>query len=131
MTVPGLQEGHLPATPSREDGLPATAGPSRTSTGGAGWGCRERGIGAGLAPRDSRLSWLRPGPLIASRNDVLARWFGDPTDHQRREWLRRLDDYARAAGAPLPPRDRLVTRYADRDRIAVALLGDPGEGDAS
>ncbi|OLT02927.1 hypothetical protein BJF90_27695 [Pseudonocardia sp. CNS-004] len=88
-------------------------------------------MGAGLAPRDSRFSWLRPGPLIASRNDVIARRFGDPTDGQRREWLRRLDDYARAAGDPPPPRNRLITRYADRERVSLALLGDPGEGDAS
>jgi len=107
------------------------AGPSRSSTRGAGWGCRTPGVGARLAPRDSRFSWLRPGPLIASRNDVLARRFGDPTDEQRREWLRRLDEYARVAGAPPPPRDRLITRYADRERVSVALLGDPGEGDAS
>jgi hypothetical protein len=88
-------------------------------------------VGARLAPRDSRFSWLRPGPLIKSRNHVLARRFGDPTDEQRREWLRRLDEYARAAGEPLPPRDRLVTRFADRERVSVAVLGDPGEGDAS
>jgi hypothetical protein len=106
-------------------------GPSRRSTGGAGWGCHRPGTGAQLAPVDNRFSWLRPGPLIASRNDVLARWFGDPTDGQRREWLRRLDAYAAAAGVPAPPRDRLVTRFADRDRISVAVLGDPGEGDAS
>jgi hypothetical protein len=105
--------------------------PSRSSTGGAGWGCREPGVGARLAPVDSRLSWLRPGPLTASRNHMLARWLGDPSDSQRREWLRRLDTYAEAAGAAPPPRDRLVTRFTDRDRISVAVLGDPGEGDAS
>jgi hypothetical protein len=90
-----------------------------------------RGVGAALAPVDSRFSWLRPAPLILSRNDVLVRWFGDPTDEQRREWLRRLDEYAHATGAPPPPRNRLITRHADRDRISVAILGDPGEGDAS
>ena len=107
------------------------AGPSRRSTLDAGWGCRTPGIGASLAPRGNRLSWLRPGPLLASRNHVLIRWFGDPTDAQRREWLHRLDEYARAAGQPPPPRDRLIRRFADRDRISVAVLGDPGEGDAS
>lgn len=113
--------------------LPASeaAGPSRSSTRGAGWGCETPGLGARLAPRESRFSWLHPGPLIESRNDLLARRFGDPTDAQRREWLRRLDEYARAAGAPLPPRDRLITRFADRERVSVAVLGDPGEGDAS
>ncbi|WP_300016723.1 metallophosphoesterase [Pseudonocardia sp.] len=106
-------------------------GPSRRSTDGAGWGCRELGAGPRLAPRGSRFSWLSPVPLWASRNDVLARWLGDPTDGQRREWLHRLDAYARAAGVAPPPRDRVVTRFADRETASVALLGDPGEGDAS
>lgn len=107
------------------------SGPSRSSTSGAGWGCREPGEGAGLAPVDNPFSWLRPGPLIASRNDLLSRHLGDPTEDMRREWLRRLDEYAASAGVAPPPRDRLVTRFADRDAISVALLGDPGEGDAS
>jgi hypothetical protein len=106
-------------------------GPSRRSTDGAGWGCREVGEGVRLAPADNRFSWLRPDPLLAARNDALARRFGDPTDDQRREWLRRLDEYARIAGVPPPPRDRIVTRFAGRDHISVAVLGDPGEGDAS
>lgn len=105
--------------------------PSRRSKRGAGWGCRTLGAGARLAPGRKPFSWLRPGPLIASRNDVLARRLGDPTDDQRREWLRRLDGYAQTAGVAPPPRDRLVTRFADRERISVAVLGDPGEGDAS
>lgn len=127
MTGPGARPG-LVAVPAGRDDDP---GPSRSSVRAAGWGCRELGVGAGLAPRTSRFSWLRPGPLIASRNAVLARLLGDPTDDMRREWLRRLDRYARAVGVAPPPRDRLVTRFADRDAISVAVLGDPGEGDAS
>jgi hypothetical protein len=131
-----VQESHIPELGGLERGFPEPPGPppgepSRSCKKGAGWECRARGIGPELAPADHRFSWLRPGPLVASRNHVLAGWFGDPTDEQRREWLRRLDEYARAAGVSPPPRDRLVTRYADRDRISVAVLGDPGEGDAS
>lgn len=105
--------------------------PSRSSKAGAGWECERLGEFADLAPLDNPFSWLRPGPLIASRNDVLAKLFGDPTDDMRREWLRRLDAYARAAGVEPPPRDRVVTRFAGRDQVSIALLGDPGEGDAS
>ena len=61
--------------------------PSLTSTRDAGWGCRQIGDFARIAARSRPLSWLRPGPLIASR-------------------------------------------FSGRDRISVALLGDPGEGDA-
>ena len=116
---------------AREPDVPAGSTPSRSSTAGAGWRCAHPGVGARLAPRKNSFSWLRVSPLIASRNDILVRRFGDPTNDQRREWLRRLDAYARADGVPLPPRDRLVTRFADREEISVALLGDPGEGDAS
>src|SRR5690606_22044240 len=57
--------------------LPArdASGPSRSSTRGAGWGCREPGVGARLAPRDSRFSWLRPGPLIKTSFQKSACWF--------------------------------------------------------
>ncbi|MFC4947102.1 metallophosphoesterase family protein [Pseudonocardia sp. GCM10023141] len=106
--------------------------PSRSSKAGAGWGCQHLGEFVDIAPQSRPFSWLRPGPLIASRNDVISRHLGgDPTDEMRRAWMRRLDDYARAQGVAPPSRDRIVTRFADRDRISVALLGDPGEGDAS
>ena len=89
------------------------------------------GVGAGLAPSKKRFNWLSPAPLIASRNDRLIHVIGDPTDAQRAEWLRRMDEWAAAAGQPPPPADRLVERFADRERISVAVLGDPGEGDVS
>jgi len=37
------------------------AAPSRTSLRGAGWGCREPGVGAALAPSKRRFFWLAPG----------------------------------------------------------------------
>jgi len=111
---------------------PATrSAPSRRSPRAAGWGCSRLGEFRDLVPRSRPFYWLRPGPLLASRNDKLATWLGDPTDEQRREWLRRLDRWARDAGLAPPPADRTVRRFAGRDRISLALLGDPGEGDAS
>jgi hypothetical protein len=94
---------------------------SRTSAAAAGWGRRR--AGPVLADR-------RRAPL-AARNAVLARVLGDPTDEARGEWLRRLDEYARADGAPPPPADRLVRRFAGLDRASVAVLGAPGGGNAA
>ncbi len=94
---------------------------SRTSAAAAGWG--RRPAGPVLADR-------RRSPL-AARNAVLARVLGDPTDEARGTWLRRLDEYARADGAPPPPADRLVHRFAGLDRASVAVLGAPGAGRAA
>jgi hypothetical protein len=99
----------------------AVGASSRTGAAGAGWGGRR--AGRALAHR-------RRTPFGA-RNAVLARIVGDPTDEARREWLRRLDDAARADGAPPPPPDRLVRRFAGRDRTSVAVLGAPGAGRAA
>jgi hypothetical protein len=105
--------------------------PSRRSPRAAGWGCRERGEYAALVPAGRRFHWLRLRALLASRNDWLAHHLGDPTDERRGAWLRRLDGYARAAGVAPPPADRVVRRFAERERISFAVLGDVGEGDAS
>ncbi|MHA6792835.1 metallophosphoesterase family protein [Pseudonocardia bannensis] len=107
--------------------------PSRRSPGNAGWGCGRIGEFTRLIPRAARFGWLSPGPLFASRNDWLARRLGDPTDEMRQAWLRRLDEYERA-DRPFPGidlRTRVVDRFAGRERISIAVLGDPGEGDAS
>ena len=96
--------------------------PSRSSPINAGWACVQTGTFRELAPLNfRRLSWLSPGPLIKSRNDKLARWFGDPTNHMRRAWMARLGN----------PTDLVVRRYAERERISFAVLGDTGEGDLS
>ncbi len=72
--------------------------------------------------RVRNLSWLNPAILWRSRNDVLARRFGDPTDDERRRWVRRQLDH----GAPP---DFLIERE-DPESFSFMLLGDPGEGDA-
>nr|WP_239028980.1 metallophosphoesterase [Pseudonocardia acidicola] len=51
----------------------------------------------------------------------------------RRAWLERLPALQRAT-LPAPDvdlRTRVIDRFAGRDRISIAVLGDPGEGDAS
>ncbi|GAA2727260.1 metallophosphoesterase [Actinocorallia aurantiaca] len=88
---------------------------SHQSSTGAGWGCLEEGTFRALGPQEP-LSWLRPSVLWRSRNDVIARWFGDPVDDLRRRWV----------GAP---GDQLL-RTEEGD-FSFLLLGDTGEGDSS
>lgn len=103
--------------------MPATSGPSRSDERNTGYGCRRIGSFAGLVPPGNRLSWLSPTPLLHSRNDLVARHVHDPTDVMRDAWLARQGT---PGSGPEP-----IRTFADRDRITVALLGDPGEGDAS
>jgi Calcineurin-like phosphoesterase len=98
---------------------------SRDSHAGAGWQCHEAGTFASLLPETAvPLSWLSPGPLIKSRNDRLAKWFGDPPNADRRAWV----EAQLAAG--VDPQFR-IHDYEGRSAIAFLLLGDTGEGDAS
>lgn len=104
------------------------APPSRTTERDAGWETGTTGRYRDLVPTRRRLNWLSPVPLWKSRNDRVAGLLGDPTDGTRTGWLRRMRDRT----DPAPDLDtRVVDRFAGRDRISVALLGDPGEGDAS
>lgn len=98
---------------------------SRDSRAKAGWECAEPGSFHRLMPPGARpLSWLSPVPLFKSRNDLLARAFGDPTNAARREWVAgRL-----AAGVDA---DFTVRAHAGRERVSFAVTGDTGEGDAS
>ncbi len=96
---------------------------SRDSVAGAGWQCREPGTYTGLMPaRSSNLSWLNPAVLFRSRNDVLARWFGDPTDDERRRWVAQQLD-----GGIGPD---FTIRRSDPETFSFMLVGDTGEGDA-
>ncbi len=69
-----------------------------------------------------RLSWRRPKVLWRSRNDVLARWFGDPSDAIRRRCVAAL----RERGTPAA-----FTVHRSSPEFSFALLGDTGEGDRS
>jgi hypothetical protein len=96
---------------------------SRESASAAGWHCTKLGSFRKLLPRgDVPFSWINPLPLWRSRNDKLARWFGDPTNDLRREWVRRLGG---------PEQDFTISACADRGSISVIVMGDTGEGDGS
>ena len=95
---------------------------SRESVAGAGWNCPPSGELRDLRPRKP-FSWLDPRPLIASRNDKIARaklFGGDPTNEQRRRWMAAL-------GRPDPRIDRTDLG----ERVSFVLAGDTGEGDMS
>jgi Calcineurin-like phosphoesterase len=97
---------------------------SRESKAGAGWDCApgryqelmdEHGVG-----RRPPFSWLNPVPLWQSRNDRVARLFGDPVDGMRIKWMELLGS----------PTDLVVDRSAESP-ISFLVIGDTGEGDAS
>jgi hypothetical protein len=91
----------------------------------AGWLRGRPGTYRELLPaRTPELSWLRPRILWRSRNDRLARWLRDPTNAERRRWMRAQRD---AGVAP----DLIVRDHAGRDAVSFLVLGDTGEGDAS
>jgi hypothetical protein len=89
---------------------------SHESAEAAGWGCREAGVFVDLGP-EKALSWMRPSILWRSRNDVIARWFGDPVDDIRRRWVGPVQS------------DHVIPH--DRESFSFLLLGDTGEGDKS
>lgn len=95
---------------------------SRDSLDGAGWRCGR----ASVPPSGGRsFSWLDPVPLWRSRNQNLARLFGDPTNHERRRWM----ELQRGAGKL--PDDLIVADHAALDSVSFIVIGDTGEGDAS
>jgi hypothetical protein len=95
---------------------------SRQSLAGAGWTCAKGSYEKAMAdPKARPFSWLNPAPLWRSRNDRLARKFGDPTNDRRRAWMKQL-------GAD---RSLTVSLGEKKDSTSFLLAGDTGEGDAS
>ena len=97
---------------------------SRWSKEGAGWDCSgPAGFASLLSRCDHRsghsFSWLNPRPLWDSRNEVIARVLGDPTNERRRRWIAHLGR----------DRDPVVDGFGDAH--SFVLMGDTGEGDAS
>ncbi|HEX6472918.1 MAG TPA: metallophosphoesterase [Streptosporangiaceae bacterium] len=113
---------------SRGPGSPGPGSPgspsSHQAASGAGWDQRhEVGTYENLLPdrRTPGFSWLNPLVLWRSRNDIVARWFGDPTDDVRRRWVAGQ----RARG--VDP-DFMISRP---DLASFIVIGDTGEGDRS
>src|SRR4051812_24237125 len=69
--------------------------------------------------------WLDARSLWTSRNDLLARFASDPTNELRRAWIDALRACGRLDGDPV------IDVHRTSSRVSFALVGDPGEGDAS
>jgi calcineurin-like phosphoesterase family protein len=98
---------------------------SRTSREGAGWECTQVSSVDDLVMEGAQLRtfrWIDPRPLWISRNDKIARWFGDPTNEERRRWVE-----AKLAEGVSP--DLIVHR--EKDTTSFLIVGDTGEGDKS
>ncbi len=107
-------------TPPGRTGSAGTS--SRDSLAGAGWRCREVGVPPSGGPS---FSWINPVPVWQSRNQTLGRLLGDPTNDERRRWMR----VQREAGRL--PEGLIISRHAGLDAVSFIVVGDTGEGDAS
>ncbi|MCP2336199.1 metallophosphoesterase family protein [Actinomadura rupiterrae] len=96
---------------------------SRMSEAGAGWACGRPGTFLRLMPEHVRaFSWRRPAVLWRSRNDVVARLWGDPAGQLRRRAVAALAE----RGAPAS-----FTMHRPDREFSFILMGDTGEGDRS
>ncbi|WP_026413531.1 metallophosphoesterase family protein [Actinomadura oligospora] len=97
---------------------------SRTSEAGAGWVCGRPGTFSRLMPEHVRaFSWRRPTVLWRSRNDVVARWWGDPSNELRKRAVAALSE---RRGAPAS-----LTMHRPESEFSFVVMGDTGEGDRS
>ncbi|MCA1697997.1 MAG: metallophosphoesterase, partial [Actinobacteria bacterium] len=113
-----MGDAELIAGPGEEPGKASAS--SRESVAGAGWECSPGSYQQRLGKRNVPFSWLSPVPLWRSRNDRLARHFGDPTNDRRRAWVGQLDGSS-----------DFVFEHAGGDAVSFLVIGDTGEGDAS
>ena len=95
---------------------------SRDSRAGAGWRCEEIGV---PASGGRSFSWVNPVPVWRSRNQNLAPLLGDPTNDERRLWMKLQRQTGKLT------EDLIVTEHADREEVSFIVVGDTGEGDAS
>lgn len=117
MSTEKVQKERMP-----DAGIGSTASSSRDSLAGAGWRCEEVGMSPAGGPP---FSWLDPIPIWHSRNQVLARVFGDPTNDERRRWMQ----VQREAGKL--QEGLILDRHAASEEVSFLVVGDTGEGDAS
>jgi Calcineurin-like phosphoesterase len=89
----------------------------------AGWKCKQLGTFRELMPPGPRpkFSWLRPSVLWSARNDPLVRFLGDPTDEERREWVK-------AQRERRGTDDLTIDRTDLGDSFSCLIAGDTGEG---
>lgn len=76
-----------------------------------------------MPSKNPRFSWLRPSVLWASRNDLVAKLFGDPIDRTRRGWVA----LQRENGV----QEDFILDRSDLESISFLVAGDTGEGGAS
>jgi hypothetical protein len=101
-------------------------GSSRDSLAGAGWTCRDIGRFRGMVSSESRsFSWLSLTPLWRSRNQIVGTLLGDPTNDERRRWMKK-----QRKAEKLQP-DQVIQEHADLEEFSFLVVGDTGEGDAS
>jgi hypothetical protein len=130
-------DGELPHPPSsagtNETQAEPVGGSSRDSLAGAGWTCSEIGTFKDLVSPESRpFSWLSLAPLWRSRNQIVSALLGDPTNDERRRWMK----IQRVAGK-IPRKagkvhdDLVIREHANLEEFSFLMVGDTGEGDAS
>ncbi len=103
-----------------------SAGSSRDSLVGAGWRCEQVGVSR---TGGRSFSWLDPVPLWQSRNQNLLRLFGDPTNEERRLWMKLQGEAGKLSGDLII--DQSAAYKAGREEVSFIVVGDTGEGDAS